>query len=119
MPTRPYPHLHLDRSGIADGGKYDGRLMEWVIGLSPEFDAWFGELTDDEQEAVVAAVDLLKEHGYNLPSPLVTRVKGARRRHLRELHPVRAPELRMRFTFDPERATITLLAGSWERPTSD
>jgi hypothetical protein len=42
--------------------------------LSPEFDAGFGELTDDEQEAVVVAVNLLKEHGYDLPSPLVTRV---------------------------------------------
>jgi hypothetical protein len=99
--------------------KYDRRLMEWVIGLSPEFDAWFSELTADEQEAVVAAVNLLKEHGYDLPSPLVTRIEGSQRRHLRELHTIGAPELRMQFTFDADRATITLLAGSWKRPTSD
>lgn len=96
---------------------YDGRGMEWVIGLSPEFDAWFGELTDDEQEAVVVAVNLLKEHGYDLQSPLVTRVRGSRRRHLRELHATGAPQLRMQFTYDPERATITLLAGDWSKPT--
>jgi hypothetical protein len=90
--------------------------MEWVIGLSPEFDAWFRELTDDEQEAVVVAVNMLKGHGYDLQSPLVTRVKGSRRRNLRELHALGAPLLHMQFTFDPERATITLLAGRWSKP---
>jgi hypothetical protein len=79
--------------------------------------AWFGELTH-EQEAVVVAVNLLKEQGYDLPSPLVTPVEGARRRHLRELHAVGAPELRMQFTSTPS-ATVTLLAGSWNRPMSD
>jgi hypothetical protein len=90
--------------------------MEWAIGLSPEFDAWFRELTDDEQEAVVVAVNLLKADGYDLQSPLVTRVKGSRRRNLRELHAIGAPLLRMQFTFDPERATITCSQGTGASP---
>jgi len=93
--------------------------MEWVIGLSPEFDAWFRELTDDKQEAVVAAVNLLKEHGYDLQSPLVTRVKGSRRRHLRRTSPCWRRELRMHFTYDPDRATVTLLGGEWRKPAPD
>lgn len=86
--------------------------MSWEIELSAEFDEWFRELEDADAEAVVAAVDLLKEHDGDLQPPLVTKVRRSRRRYLRELHPPLAPELAVRFTFDPNRPCIVLLAGA-------
>ena len=86
--------------------------MSWDIELSDEFDEWFRELEDADAEAVVKAVDLLKEHEGYLQPPLVTKVRRSRRRYLRELHPPLAPGLAIRFTFDPNRPSIVLLAGA-------
>jgi hypothetical protein len=86
--------------------------MSWDIELSAEFDAWFRELDDADAEAVVAAVDLLKEQEGDLEPPLVTKVRRSRRRYLRELHPPLGPGLAIRFTFDPNGPGIVLLAGA-------
>jgi hypothetical protein len=91
--------------------------MSWEIELSAEFDAWFRELDDADAEAVVAAVDLLKEHEGDLEPPLVTKVRRSRRRYLRQLHPPIAPELAIQFTFDPHGPCIVLRAGA--SPTVD
>ena len=85
--------------------------MSWDIELSEEFDAWFGELADSEQEAVIRAVDRLKELGDNLDSvSFVGLVKRSRRRYLRELD-ADGRGLVVPFTFDPKTSEITLLAG--------
>ncbi len=92
-------------------------VMGWDIGLSDEFEAWFrDDLSDDEQEAVVVAVELLKELDHDLNSSLVRRVRGSRRRYRRELHAPGADQPVVPFTFDPKRGEIVLLAGRSTSP---
>ena len=86
--------------------------MGWYIGLSQDFDAWFRDLEDDDQEAVVVAVEQVKELGANLDdSPLVRPVRRGRRRNMRELK-VAGREVVVRFTFDEHGPSILLHAGS-------
>jgi hypothetical protein len=85
--------------------------MTWEIQLSEAFDYWFRELSDSAQEAIIAAVERLKELDDDLDSaPFVGRVKGAQRRPLRELG-ASGTGLVVPFTFDPKTCEIVLLAG--------
>ena len=85
--------------------------MAWDIGLSDNFDVWFTGLDDSEQEAIVVAVNRLKEVDDNLDAaPFVGRVRGSRRCDVRELR-VDGSDLTVRFTFDRRRQVIELHAG--------
>jgi hypothetical protein len=84
--------------------------MSWEIGLSQDFDTWFRDLDDDDQEAIVAAVDRLKDVDDVDSATFVGRVKGTRRRYLRELH-TNGDGLAVPFTFDAKARNIILLAG--------
>lgn len=89
--------------------------MVWDIALSQDFDAWFGDLEDPEQEAIVLAVEVLKDAGDNLDAaPFVHHRHGSRQRYARELH-VNGNGLDVPFTYDPKGSTILLLAEG-ERP---
>ncbi|MGN7211874.1 type II toxin-antitoxin system RelE/ParE family toxin [Brachybacterium paraconglomeratum] len=70
-------------------------------------------LDDDSREQVVAAVELLEEHGPHLGRPLVDTVSGSRHRRMQELRPGSSgsSELRILFAFDPGRQAILLVAG--------
>ena len=74
---------------------------------------WLRALDDDSREQVVAAVDLLEEHGPHLGRPLVDTVSGSRHRRMKELRPGSSgsSELRILFAFDPGRQAILLVAG--------
>ena len=78
-----------------------------------EFAAWFGALTEAEQDSVAMVVDLLETRGVRLGHPYSSQVKGARKhKHMRELriqhggHP-----LRVLYAFDPRRVAILLIGG--------
>jgi hypothetical protein len=43
--------------------------VEWQIEYTDEFDAWWAELSEDEQVVVAAKVELLQKFGPNLPRP--------------------------------------------------
>jgi hypothetical protein len=62
---------------------------------------------------VIAAVELLGEHGPQLGRPLVDAVVGSRHKNMKELRPGSSgrSELRILFTFDPRRKAILLVAG--------
>ena len=62
---------------------------------------------------MIAAVELLIEHGPQLGRPLVDTVAGSRHKNLKELRPGSSgkSELRLLFAFDPERRAIVLVAG--------
>lgn len=70
-------------------------------------------LDDDSREQVVAAVELLEEHGPHLGRLLVDTVSGSRHRRMKELRPGSSgsSELRILFAFDPGRQAILLVAG--------
>jgi hypothetical protein len=43
--------------------------MAWNVEHTDEFTEWWNELTDAQQEDITATVELLMEHGPNLPFP--------------------------------------------------
>lgn len=94
--------------------------VAWEVDL--EFvEAWLLELDQNSYEQVVAAVELLGEHGPQLGRPLVDSVVGSRHRNMKELRPGSSgrSELRILFAFDPQRKAILLIAGdkagSWTK----
>ena len=83
--------------------------MPWEIEHTDEFESWFwGELSDEEQDDVVAAVDVLEEQGPGLGRPLVDTISGSRHKNMKEL---RVGTVRILFAFDPRRVGILLLGG--------
>ncbi len=70
---------------------------------------------------MIAAVELLSEHGPQLGRPLVDTVVGSRHKNMKELRPGSSgrSELRILFAFDPKRKAILLVAGdkagNWNR----
>ncbi|WP_231861312.1 type II toxin-antitoxin system RelE/ParE family toxin [Kocuria palustris] len=82
---------------------------------------WLTSLDGGSREQVVAAVELLEEHGPHLGRPVVDSVVGSRHKTMKELRPRFSgrSELRLLFAFDPERRAIILVAGdkagAWRR----
>lgn len=82
---------------------------------------WLASLDDDSGARVVAAIELLEEHGPQFGRPIVDTVSSSRHRNMKELRPGSAgrSELRVMFAFDPERSAIMLIAGdktgNWTR----
>ncbi len=70
-------------------------------------------LDDDTYDQVIAAIELLQEHGPQLGRPLVDTVKGSSYKNMKELRPGSSgnSELRVLFAFDPQRQAIMLVAG--------
>ncbi len=62
---------------------------------------------------MIAAVELLGEHGPQLGRPLVDTVVGSRHKNMKELRPGSSgrSELRILFAFDPRRKAILFVAG--------
>jgi hypothetical protein len=77
---------------------------------SQEYLSWFKGLTRDEQDAIAAAIDVLRERGPTLGRPLVDTIKGSRIKKMKELRPM-IGEIRILFAFDEERAAIMLVGG--------
>jgi hypothetical protein len=86
--------------------------MIWDVEGTDEFRAWFQSLDDAEQEAVIATVDLLEEHGPHLPHPYSSGIKKSRHEHMRELRiQHRGRPYRVLYAFDPRRSAILLIGG--------
>ena len=49
--------------------------------------SWLAELDQDSYEQVIAALELLAEHGPHLGRPLVDTVRGSRHSNMKELRP--------------------------------
>ncbi len=82
----------------------------WDIEGTDQFAEWFGGLSAEEQEKVVAAVKELEQGGPSLGRPFVDTIKGSRHAHMKELRP-RSSHIRILFAFDPRRAGILLIGG--------
>jgi hypothetical protein len=66
-----------------------------------------------DRRLATAAIDLLAAEGPTLGRPVVDRVKGSARHNMKELRPgsTGRTEVRILFTFDPERKAVLLVAG--------
>jgi hypothetical protein len=84
--------------------------MAWEIEGTDEFAAWYGILTDAEQQNVAFAIGYLETSGPGLGRPFVDTVKGSRHAHMKELRP-RSGNLRVFSAFDPRRTAILLIGG--------
>lgn len=90
----------------------------WDVETTDEFDEWWETLDDQEQDAVIAAAEVLKERGPALRRPLVDTVKQSRHANMKELIVPRR-HIRILFAFDPQRTAILLIGGDktgeWDR----
>ncbi len=86
--------------------------MPWEVEFTDQFEQWWDELSEDEQDAVEARVDLLMEHGPGLPYPYSSGVFGSRHGHMRELRVQRSGRpIRVMYAMDPGRTSILLIGG--------
>lgn len=82
---------------------------------------WLLTLDENSRAQVVAALEILQEHGPALGRPLVDSISGSRHRNMKELRPGSSgkSEIRILFAFDPIRQAILLIAGDksgqWQR----
>ncbi|MDH2431054.1 type II toxin-antitoxin system RelE/ParE family toxin [Pokkaliibacter sp. MBI-7] len=86
--------------------------MSHEVEYTDEFEVWWNALTESEQVSVTASVELLEQHGPNLPHPHSSAISGSRHGHMRELriqhsgHPYR-----IFYAFNPRRMAILLIGG--------
>ncbi len=85
--------------------------MVWEIEVTDQFQAWWNELSVDQQEALTDRVVLLGERGPDLGRPVVERIHGSRHHNMKELRASKGGALRVLFAFDPRRQMILLLGG--------
>lgn len=85
--------------------------MGWDVLYTDEMKAWMATLTNRQQEALVARVLLLQEHGPALGRPIVDTVKGSAYQNMKELRASKEGALRVLFIFDPRRRAVLLIGG--------
>ena len=86
--------------------------MPWEVEYTDEFGTWWTELTETQQDRLVATVRLLAMRGPSLPFPYSSGVRGSRHEHMRELRvQSRGNPLRVFYAFDPRRTAILLIGG--------
>lgn len=87
----------------------------WEVEYTDQFGEWWDTLSCDDQEAIDAAVRVLKDRGPGLGRPLVDTVSGSKHSNMKEL---RVGTIRVLFAFDPTRTALLLIGGDkrdqWE-----
>jgi hypothetical protein len=83
------------------------------VGFHPRCEEWADDLEPSDQEALLAAIRILRDEGPNLGRPLVDTVQGSRHKNMKELRPgsTGRTEVRVLFAFDKERKAILLIGG--------
>lgn len=76
-----------------------------------QFGAWFETLDEDQQDAVIARVELLEMEGPALGRPTVDTIEGSRHPNMKELRVSKGGAIRILFAFDPRRQAILPLGG--------
>lgn len=86
-------------------------LVAWDIEFTEQFEAWWDSLTERQQRALDARVEMLAENGPRLGRPTVDHVEASRHPNMKELRASSDGVLRVLFAFDPLRSAILLLVG--------
>jgi hypothetical protein len=89
----------------------------WSVEFHTACEAWTDTLGQDDLEALIAAISVLRDLGPVLGRPLVDTVEGSRHANMKELRPgsTGRTEIRVLFAFDKKRAAILLLGGDKSR----
>ena len=86
--------------------------MAWEIEFTDQFKEWWLSLTENQQEDLVATVELLGELGTTMPSQYSSGITTSRHSHMRELRTQSGGDpLRTFYAFDPRRVAILLIGG--------
>jgi hypothetical protein len=86
--------------------------MSWNVEYTDEFGAWWSTLSDGIQDDITAIVEVLMEHGPQLPFPYSSGIAGSRYDHMRELRVQSGGKpFRIFYAFDPTRSAILLVGG--------
>jgi len=86
--------------------------VEWQVEYIDEFDAWWVELSEDEQVVIAAKVELLQKYGPSLPRPHSDVIVTSRHSNMKELRGKAGESvLRVLYAFDPRRTAILLIGG--------
>lgn len=86
--------------------------MAWEVEYTDEFGLCWDSLTSEEQAEIDAKVDLLEEHGPNLPRPHSDVIATSKHANMKELRGrARRALLRVLYAFDPTRTAILLIGG--------
>lgn len=83
----------------------------WEVLYTDEFGAWFETLTEDQQDSVIARVELLEAEGPALGRPTVDTIAGSRHPNMKELRVSKGGAIRILFAFDPRRQAVLLIGG--------
>ena len=84
--------------------------MACEVEFTDEFEAWWGTLDEDEQDAVARVVRLLEEKGLTLSHPYSSGVEGSTFSHMRELRiQHRGRPYRVLYAFDSRRIALLLI----------
>ena len=86
--------------------------MSWEVEYTDEFGQWWQELSEGQQDAVAARVELLIKQGPNLPYPYSSDVSSSRHGVMRELRAQSGGRpIRVFYAFDPRRTSILIIGG--------
>ena len=86
--------------------------MSWEVEYTDEFGQWWQELSEGQQDAVAARVELLIKKGPNLPYPYSSDVRSSRHGVMRELRAQSGGRpIRVFYAFDPRRTSILIMGG--------
>jgi hypothetical protein len=86
--------------------------VEWEVEYTDEFEAWWGQLTEDEQVDVNVKVILLQRFGPALRRPHAGVISGSKHSQMKELIVQHAGRpYRVLYAFDPRRRAILLIGG--------
>jgi hypothetical protein len=96
-------------------------MSTWEVEYTDEFEAWWEQLTEEQQEAIAARVALLEQRGPLLRRPYIGEISGSTfDPQMKELIcDEDGGHLRILFMFDPRRVAILLWGGDktglWNR----
>jgi hypothetical protein len=86
--------------------------MTWVVNFHPDFESEFDQLSEHQQDGILAAAHLLAQFGHELGRPTVDTLKGSKHVNMKELRVRIGKELwRIAYAFDPAREAILLVGG--------
>jgi hypothetical protein len=84
----------------------------WVVRGTAEYKGWYDGLSQEEQDAVLATIEHLRQEGPALRRPLSGKITGSRHANMKELiPPVPRAKIRILYAFDPMRRAILLIGG--------
>lgn len=92
----------------------------WRIeSYGPQYDGWYDDLTQDQQDAILARLAMLAEQGPNLKRPVIGKIESSRHKNMKELRASKEGSIRILFVFDPLQNVILLVGGDktgqWEK----